>query len=372
MGKKKPFIDRSEAAHFHLVHRSQRDPKIADPEAPQRVLQPIERRGGASERASQSTRAWLEEQDLGGFEAPDAAPDAAGAAGEDNSDLGMPHDGYNYGQHLRAMAGDGTFVSAPPSVVSQARSHSSQLSKLSQKSRTQGFVLRGMPGEAFETEEELAIGVGGAYNDMNVVQEEEDGAYLEDEMEPDLWAALHDEEDDDGEFGEIDEDFILQAGRETELVMDPVQLKKSKRPTEGEGEEREGRGAGETSAQGASAAARKAGGLAALMGWSDDEDDDNGDGGVGSDDDDDNDDDELPRRQEGGSTVSAADKRKQRLLDEQFAHLMDEYEDDEIGELDEFDPAVRGGAARPHSNVPHSNVPHFLLPTHILHTATYI
>ena len=52
------------------MHRSQRDPRAADPDAPQRVLAPAElgQQKGTSERASQSTRAWLEEQDLGGFD----------------------------------------------------------------------------------------------------------------------------------------------------------------------------------------------------------------------------------------------------------------------------------------------------------------
>jgi len=65
-GKKKPFIDRSSAAHFHLVHRSQRDPLAADGSKPQRVLVPGEvsaNQGRAAwERASQSTRAWASEQ----------------------------------------------------------------------------------------------------------------------------------------------------------------------------------------------------------------------------------------------------------------------------------------------------------------------
>lgn len=37
MGKK-PFIDRKEAKHYHVVHRSQRDPLINDSDAGERVL----------------------------------------------------------------------------------------------------------------------------------------------------------------------------------------------------------------------------------------------------------------------------------------------------------------------------------------------
>ncbi|KAG0236823.1 hypothetical protein BGW42_002691 [Actinomortierella wolfii] len=41
MGKKKQFIDRKNARHFHLVHRSQRDPLSRDESAPQRVLREV-------------------------------------------------------------------------------------------------------------------------------------------------------------------------------------------------------------------------------------------------------------------------------------------------------------------------------------------
>jgi len=38
---KKQFIDRKNARHFHLVHRSQRDPLSRDESAPQRVLKEV-------------------------------------------------------------------------------------------------------------------------------------------------------------------------------------------------------------------------------------------------------------------------------------------------------------------------------------------
>ena len=65
--KKKPFIDKAEAAHFHLVHRSQRDPKSADPEASARVLTPAAVSGNLKKGSSQlgsvsSSRAWAAEQ----------------------------------------------------------------------------------------------------------------------------------------------------------------------------------------------------------------------------------------------------------------------------------------------------------------------
>lgn len=46
---------------------------------------------------------------------------------------------------------------------------------------------------------------------MNAVDEEEDGAHLETEMDEDLWAALHDEDYEGDSFEAIDDDFVLQA-----------------------------------------------------------------------------------------------------------------------------------------------------------------
>lgn len=40
MGKKS-FIDKQKATHFHIVHRSQRDPKIADENASKLVLKQV-------------------------------------------------------------------------------------------------------------------------------------------------------------------------------------------------------------------------------------------------------------------------------------------------------------------------------------------
>jgi hypothetical protein len=36
--RKKQFIDKKTAQHFHVVHRSQRDPRANDPEASKYVL----------------------------------------------------------------------------------------------------------------------------------------------------------------------------------------------------------------------------------------------------------------------------------------------------------------------------------------------
>ena len=166
---KRQFIDRGSAAHFHLVHRSQRDPRAADPEAPQRVLAPTEvgQRKGTSQQGSQSSSAWLAEQDLGGFDEANAGPEATPA--ESNSDLGLPEDGYQYAKHLKTMGG-GTFVDKDGTIAgsvagSVARSRASGVSRASNLSRAYSLQLRGVPEDAFESVEELPVGVGGAHNE---------------------------------------------------------------------------------------------------------------------------------------------------------------------------------------------------------------
>ncbi|XP_044753243.1 protein LTV1 homolog [Coccinella septempunctata] len=44
MPKKKKFIDKKKSVTFQLIHRSQQDPLLADEDAPQRILQPIQKK----------------------------------------------------------------------------------------------------------------------------------------------------------------------------------------------------------------------------------------------------------------------------------------------------------------------------------------
>ena len=166
---KHKFIDPSTAAHFHLVHRSQRDPKAADPEAPQRVLAALPETGNQarkSVRGTQSTRAILQEQDLDGFdEAVDDPAEAAAIHALDGmTELGLPA-GYDYDQHMRPIGQmGGQFIAAPASVASLARSARSRLSQgtrhtamtqASARSKRGELLLReDMPGAFASVEEE--------------------------------------------------------------------------------------------------------------------------------------------------------------------------------------------------------------------------
>ena len=250
---KKPFIDKHAegTAHFHLVHRSQRDPKAADPEAPQRVLIPGElgqRKGTSQIDSMASSRAWLEEQDLAGF---DADPeDAAAGPSDDFADMavGTGDESYNYGQHLRTIKSDGLFIRAlpledgvvvkPRGPASVALSSASRTSRLSRAS----IQLRTVSEEVFESAEQMDHSVTGLLNDQNVVNAEDEAERIKQEMDPELWDALHWDEDaeaekrgmeldEDGRGGyeEIDDDFVLQATRGTELIGIPERRKKGKK-----------------------------------------------------------------------------------------------------------------------------------------------
>ena len=485
---KSRFINRDNAAHFHLVHRSQRDPKVADPEAPQRVLAAAElgqRKGKSQADSLASSRAWAAEQDLAGFE---GVAGSSAVARDEIADLGMPEDGYDYAQHLRAMGG-GTFISKDglPAGGAGTAARSGGSVAMSSASRTSRFTsaslkLRGVAEEVFESVEELPYGVGGAHNEMNVVYGEDEEEYAEEDMDPELWAALHpdgaiergpqiigdpklrnqwvegeeesdeeeggaaaaavaaaaaaaaaagkereeeekeEEEEEEGEeeegggdesdddqtgWEELNDDFVLQADRATELVADAPRRKKGKaklgdveEEEEEEGEEgderrKDGDGKGYTYAEFVSfygdeadamwqyaaemelrdmlqAAEMKAGGNAHEaaapaaassrpagrnpFAESDDDDDDDdddeeeeeggrfGDASEGS-----SEEDEegraRARRRGGRPEAGRVDRREERLLDDRFARLMDEeYEDEEIGELDQDDPRITAGA----------------------------
>ncbi|XP_012214437.1 protein LTV1 homolog [Linepithema humile] len=80
-GKTKKFIDKKNAVTFHLVHRSQKDPLVADETAPQRVLVPVgDKQAAKSEKKTLDREKRKEEQQKYGI---------------------YFDDDYNYLQHLR-------------------------------------------------------------------------------------------------------------------------------------------------------------------------------------------------------------------------------------------------------------------------------
>ncbi|TDH74240.1 hypothetical protein CCR75_006694 [Bremia lactucae] len=129
-GRKKQFIDKKTAQHYHVVHRSQRDPKANDPDASKFVLlsssQHVELHSEPDDedseldsdddmpslidtpaKTSNKLKVKLRKSDFpvrkvcfGGVEAEDLV-----------DENGLPRDGYNYSQHMKEM-GQGKFYSA--------------------------------------------------------------------------------------------------------------------------------------------------------------------------------------------------------------------------------------------------------------------
>ncbi|KAJ0398051.1 hypothetical protein P43SY_009988 [Pythium insidiosum] len=313
MVKKKPFINKKTAQHFHVVHRSQRDPKANDPNASKFVLLAANR---PVELASDSEYDDEDEDDdevddESDDEMPDlvdsprasttepSEPAAAvkkpskrssktafptrkvrfgGIEAEDLVDeLGMVRDGYDYSQHLKEM-GKGRFYSAS--------------------------------GE-FASHNELARRV--ALPEDVLPSAEEQDRLLEaitlttETMDDDLREALnHDEY-----FEELNDDFVLQAAQE-----DP---------------EADGADGFDYDAHIAKLMAAASGVPKFKGDLTDDEDDEELS---------DLEDDELGEEDE----MDDADKTEhQRTLDEAFEKLMaEEYDDDQLGELEEDDPETRG------------------------------
>jgi len=111
MGKKKSFIDKKHATTYSLVYRSQEDVQ-ADPSVSERTFVPAENRWTVSEEApgygheaaeqypSSHPLAWLHEQ------AENRVSDDARR--REIVSLGLPDDGYDYLKHLRVVGGKST------------------------------------------------------------------------------------------------------------------------------------------------------------------------------------------------------------------------------------------------------------------------
>ena len=102
MGKKKRFIDKKTAEHFHVVHRSQRDPQIDDPSASKFVLVSSKESGFRVDGSG--SRKHLTKAGYAGF-----AGNAISCVNEEGFDV----DGYDYSQHMREMGECALFCLAP-------------------------------------------------------------------------------------------------------------------------------------------------------------------------------------------------------------------------------------------------------------------
>lgn len=168
--KKKPFIEKKNAVTFHLVHRSQRDPLAADETAPQRVLLPADKVDADKRRE--------EQRKFGVFF----------------------DDDYNYLQHLKEI-GPAELV---PSETGrpQSRIIVTQDGKVEEEVEQIQPPTLNLPSSVFASEFEEAVGL---LNKAAPVR----GLCLD--LDPDVVAALDDDFDFSDPENQLDDDFILKA-----------------------------------------------------------------------------------------------------------------------------------------------------------------
>lgn len=174
--KKKSFIEKKKAVTFHLVHRSQRDPLAADETAPQHVLLPATKVEAEKRRE--------EQRNFGVFF----------------------DDDYDYLQHLREASGTNELVASGPAPADRRLVHvRDEDEEDEEEDGTDGAIPAAsinLPSSVFASEFEEAVGL---LNKAAPIS----GPRLD--MDPDIVAALDEDFDYDDPDNILDDDFISKA-----------------------------------------------------------------------------------------------------------------------------------------------------------------
>ncbi|XP_072947908.1 protein LTV1 homolog [Epargyreus clarus] len=175
---KKKFIDRKKAVTFNLVHRSQRDPLVADETAPQRVLVPVNANIPAKK-----------EKD------PDLTPEQRR---EEQQKYGIYFDDdYNYLQHLKDTR-EVTMVVQPKPVHKRKEK---TVDTTIESSGTDVAETLNLPSSVFASEVEEDVGL------LNKAASQ--GLCLN--LDPDVVAALDEDFDFDDPDNQLEDNFIEMA-----------------------------------------------------------------------------------------------------------------------------------------------------------------
>ncbi|KAF7645461.1 hypothetical protein LDENG_00204090 [Lucifuga dentata] len=180
--KKKSFIEKKKAVTFHLVHRSQRDPLAADEKAPQHVLLP-------------STKVEAEKRR------------------EEQRKFGIFFDDdYNYLQHLKEASGASELVVAGPSPSDQRPLHIHEEDEDEEEGdQTVPTATINLPSSVFASEFEEEVGL---LNKAAPIS----GPRLD--MDPDIVAALDEDFDYNDPQNILDDDFIIKANSAVDIADD--------------------------------------------------------------------------------------------------------------------------------------------------------
>ncbi|KAK0505752.1 Low temperature viability protein-domain-containing protein [Armillaria luteobubalina] len=183
------------AKHFQLVHRSQRDPLIHDPDAALHVLKPVVRENDKKGKSRAELKALLSIDD-----AQTESDTKAGTAAL----YGIYYDDteYDYMQHLREV---GVQEDGVDSVLIEAPSSSKKSGKQKQPKDGAGLSLRDLPDgvlpskselpRTFESQQAIPDSISGFQPDMDphlrqVLEALEDEAFIDDNLEDDFFGEL--------------------------------------------------------------------------------------------------------------------------------------------------------------------------------------
>ncbi|XP_077427221.1 protein LTV1 homolog isoform X3 [Vanacampus margaritifer] len=169
--KKKSFIEKKKAVTFHLVHRSQRDPLAADEKAPQHVLLPATK--ADAEKRQEEQRKF-------------------GVFFDDN---------YDYLQHLKEASGQTELLAAArPSP--RCLIHDDDDGEDEEKEQVAPTVSIKLPSSVFASDFEEDVGL---LNKAAPVS----GPRLD--MDPDIVAGLDEDFDFDDPDNALEDDFVAKA-----------------------------------------------------------------------------------------------------------------------------------------------------------------
>ncbi|KAJ1957115.1 Protein ltv1 [Dispira parvispora] len=211
MGKK-AFIDRKNARHFQVVHRSQHDPLIADPESSNHVLVEVGAKKASS--ASKAPRSQTKPQNSENMEQLDSRVGQAALHG-----IYFDDREYDYMQHLKTI-GD-----HPEGVFVEKRSQRS-----AQTTKPQGITFLDdkepsedadepaassssviLPPEVLPSKDQMEVGL---------LNQEAYPRGLQLDMDPEVRATLEALEDDEAVEDGLDDDFFSMLNASEQVQYD--------------------------------------------------------------------------------------------------------------------------------------------------------
>ncbi|KAI7901719.1 Low temperature viability protein-domain-containing protein [Cokeromyces recurvatus] len=203
MGKK-PFINRKTAKHYHVVHRSQKDPLINDSEASDRVLQEVLPSNQLKHKTQEEIdRVKAKPKKLTQDEIDQRIGQAAmyGIFFDDGE--------YDYLQHLKPIGGstDAVFLEAPKKEKPKTI-HDAFLKEEDEYREQKNSKLIQLPSDVLPSSVEMAVGV------MNQSTGLDNG--LQPDMDPRLREVLEALSDDEFIDDELGDDFIEQLNADGE------------------------------------------------------------------------------------------------------------------------------------------------------------